>query len=113
MEHKNFFTITIPKGKRVNFKMLAKIYGSLQTYDYSNTAVAATCRVYLNWGINYNPLWHRLLKSSFEKARTRHDLDQDSSADQCRSKRYKGANVVINFVKRTGWTGGISHVIYD
>jgi hypothetical protein len=45
-------TITIPKGKRVNFKMLAKVYGSLQTYDYSNTAVAATCRVYLIWGIN-------------------------------------------------------------
>lgn len=52
MKYNNFFTITIPKGRRVNFKMLAKVYGSLQTYDYSNSAVAATCRVYLSWGIN-------------------------------------------------------------
>jgi len=52
MEHNNFFTIVIPNGKRVNFKMLAEVYGFLQTYDYSNTEVAATCRIYLIWGIN-------------------------------------------------------------
>jgi len=52
MEHQNYVTITIPKGKKVNFKMLTKVYGSVQTYDYSNPEVAATCRVYLSWGIN-------------------------------------------------------------
>lgn len=52
MEHQNFFTVIIPKGKKINFKMLAKVYGAAQTYDYSNTEVAATCKVYLFWGIN-------------------------------------------------------------
>jgi len=52
MEHQNYVTITIPKGKKVNFKMLTKVYGRVQTYDYSNPEVAATCRVYLSWGIN-------------------------------------------------------------
>ena len=41
MEHKNYFTVTIPKGRRLNFRMLAKVYGSLMTYDYTNPAVAA------------------------------------------------------------------------
>lgn len=52
MKYNNFFTVIIPKGKRVNFKMLAKVYGSLQTYDYTNAEVGATCKVYLIWGIN-------------------------------------------------------------
>jgi len=52
MEHRNYFAVTIPKGKKVTFKMLAYVYGTAQTYDYSNSKVAATCRVYLSWGIN-------------------------------------------------------------
>jgi len=52
MQNHNFVAITIPKQKRLTFEALVKVFGISQTYDYSDTAVAATCRVYLSWGIN-------------------------------------------------------------
>jgi len=48
----NYIAFAIPKGRRVSDKMLAKVHGTLQTFDYSNPAFTATCRVYLSWGIN-------------------------------------------------------------
>jgi hypothetical protein len=52
MKDRNFFEIKIPKGKRVNFNMLVKVYGAAMTFDYSNAKFASTCRVYLIWVIN-------------------------------------------------------------
>lgn len=52
MEHQNFFEFKIPFGKKINFKMLAKVYGTRQEYDYTDKSVAAKCKVYLIWGIN-------------------------------------------------------------
>lgn len=38
MKHSNFFQFKIPKGKKVNFKMLAKVYGQHMVFDYGDDA---------------------------------------------------------------------------
>ncbi len=52
MQHSNFFTFKIPKGRKVNFKMLAKVYGQHMAFDYGDDNVACSCKVFLYWGIN-------------------------------------------------------------
>lgn len=52
MQNHNFVTIKIPKRRKITFEALRKVYGTAQVYDYSDKSVAATCRVYLIWGIN-------------------------------------------------------------
>lgn len=52
MKEQNFYKVEIPKGSRENYKMLAKVYGRVMTFDFNNPKVEATCTVYLIWGIN-------------------------------------------------------------